>query len=133
MKVIYPDIDLMVVLQQAVKALGIHDGPWPPVCSNGPGHARYRRLVVTDRANARQMARQYAQVLGESLPWAEVRGIAAFWDDCQEPDEGLQQFHLILTVRIIERTQQVTADIARGFFFMTNQKLSRAGTEWLPS
>jgi hypothetical protein len=99
MKTTRPDVELMVPLQKAVQTLGIDDSVWPPVSSNGPGHARYRRMVITDRMNARHMARQYGEVLQESMPWATVQGIAAYCDDCDEPElHGLQRFHLILAV-----------------------------------
>jgi hypothetical protein len=100
MKTTWPDVELMVLLQKAVLTLGIDNSFWPPVSSNGPDHARYRRVITTDRPNARRIARHYSEALQESLPWATVQGIAAYFDDCDEPElEGLQRFHLILAVR----------------------------------
>jgi hypothetical protein len=102
----YPDVELILLLMKAVEVLLIDTSAWPPVSSNGPGHARYRRLVVTDRANARRMANHYGQALQESLPWATVTSLVEYVDEAtgSELVEGLQVFRLILIVRTNENS-----------------------------
>jgi hypothetical protein len=120
MKTTWPDVELMMLLQKAVLTLCIDHSFWPPVSSNGPGHARYRRVITTDRANARRIARHYGEVLQESLPWATVQGIVAYFDDCDEPElEGLQRFHLILAVR---QKSSVVGDAPITFLFSRTQQ-----------
>lgn len=83
---ICPDVDLAMLLMKAIKTLGIDTSARPPVSSNGPGHARYRRSVVTDRAHARQVAKQYGAVLQESMPRAYINAIVEYVDEA--PDSG---------------------------------------------